>query len=133
MEDAERHLVGQRCPARKRHPPPCPWGPSPALFLLLFLLLSTVPGHGEEPECPLPCDCPPEPPTCTPGVPTILDGCFCCLTCARQRGESCSARMPCDQRIGLYCDQGAGAQAGLGICMGKGVLLGQMHQEPCNF
>nr|XP_060631802.1 CCN family member 3 [Anolis sagrei ordinatus] len=94
----------------------CALRPTPGLFLFLFLLC-TVPSQAEEPNCLLPCDCPPEPPPCPPGVPSILDGCSCCLTCAQQRGQSCSEKMPCDQSAGLYCDRGAGTQAGMGICM----------------
>ncbi|XP_062987397.1 CCN family member 3 [Elgaria multicarinata webbii] len=84
--------------------------------LVFVFLLCMVRGQ-EERRCPLPCDCPVEPPACAPGVPTVLDGCSCCLTCARQRGESCSERLPCDESSALYCDRGAGAEAGLGVCM----------------
>ncbi|KAJ7338087.1 hypothetical protein JRQ81_010647 [Phrynocephalus forsythii] len=92
--------------------------------LLLCALLCAVNGvRGQEEEdarqrrCPLPCDCPAEPPSCAPGVPTVLDGCACCLTCARQRGETCSEMMPCDESSALYCDRGAGTAPGLGVCM----------------
>uniref|UniRef100_A0A8D0E8I4 CCN family member 3 n=1 Tax=Salvator merianae TaxID=96440 RepID=A0A8D0E8I4_SALMN len=90
-----------------------------ASFLLFpGLFLDTVNEvWAQEAECQLPCDCPADPPRCAPGVPTVLDGCSCCLTCARQRGESCSQQMPCDQGSGLYCDRGAGTKPGLGVCM----------------
>ncbi|XP_034981924.2 CCN family member 3 [Zootoca vivipara] len=87
----------------------------PFLFLLL-LLLCKVRGH-EESECRLPCDCPAEPPACAPGVPTVLDGCACCQTCARQRGESCSRLMPCDESSALHCHRDAGSEADLGVCV----------------
>uniref|UniRef100_A0A6J0VJV8 CCN family member 3 n=1 Tax=Pogona vitticeps TaxID=103695 RepID=A0A6J0VJV8_9SAUR len=95
----------------------------PAPLLLFFVLLCTVRGQKEEEKeegqrkCQLPCDCPAEPPRCAPGVPTILDGCSCCLTCARQRGETCSEMMPCEESSALYCDRGAGTAPGLGVCM----------------
>ncbi|XP_065525509.1 LOW QUALITY PROTEIN: CCN family member 3 [Lathamus discolor] len=75
---------------------------------------------GREPACARPCAgrCPAEPPRCAPGVPAVLDGCSCCLVCARQRGESCSALLPCDESSGLYCDRGPEEGGGAaGICM----------------
>ncbi|NXX30211.1 NOV protein, partial [Nicator chloris] len=74
---------------------------------------------GREPACPRSCDgrCPAEPPRCAPGVPAVLDGCSCCLVCARQRGERCSALLPCDESSGLYCDRGPEDAAAAGICM----------------
>lgn len=77
---------------------------------------------GREPACPRPCGgrCPAEPPRCAPGVPAVLDGCSCCLVCARQRGESCSPLLPCDESSGLYCDRGPEDGGGAaGICMGR--------------
>lgn len=50
----------------------------------------------------------------------MLDGCSCCLVCARQRGESCSPLLPCDESSGLYCDRGPEDGGGAaGICMGR--------------
>lgn len=49
----------------------------------------------------------------------MLDGCGCCLVCARQRGESCSPLLPCDESGGLYCDRGPEDGGGTGICMGR--------------
>ncbi|NWH31099.1 NOV protein, partial [Chloropsis hardwickii] len=74
---------------------------------------------GREPACPRSCGgrCPAEPPRCAPGVPAVLDGCSCCLVCARQRGERCSALLPCDESSGLYCDRGPEDGAAAGICM----------------
>ncbi|XP_033925064.1 CCN family member 3 [Melopsittacus undulatus] len=75
---------------------------------------------GRESACARPCAgrCPAEPPRCAPGVPAVLDGCSCCLVCARQRGESCSALLPCDESSGLYCDRGPEDGGGTaGICM----------------
>ncbi|EGW09846.1 Protein NOV-like, partial [Cricetulus griseus] len=66
-------------------------------------------------SCPL--QCPTTPPTCAPGVRSVLDGCSCCLVCARQRGESCSELKPCDQSSGLYCDRSADPSNQTGICM----------------
>ncbi|CAM5088620.1 unnamed protein product, partial [Eretmochelys imbricata] len=84
--------------------------------LLLLLLLCKV--SAQPPPCPAQCggrQCRAAPPRCAPGVPAVLDGCACCLVCARQRGESCSERQPCDQGSGLYCARSAGAARG--ICM----------------
>ncbi|NXE19955.1 NOV protein, partial [Ardeotis kori] len=48
----------------------------------------------------------------------VLDGCSCCLVCARQRGETCSPLLPCDESSGLYCDRGPEDGGGAaGICM----------------
>lgn len=49
----------------------------------------------------------------------MLDGCSCCPVCARQRGESCSPLLPCDESGGLYCDRGPDDSGDTGICMGK--------------
>ncbi|XP_015268505.1 PREDICTED: protein NOV homolog [Gekko japonicus] len=85
-----------------------------AVFFLL--LLRTV--CGQEPRCPPACECPADPPPCAPGVATVLDGCACCLVCARQRGETCSERLPCQESRGLYCERSAvGSAAGPGVCM----------------
>ncbi|KAK9403061.1 protein NOV like [Crotalus adamanteus] len=92
---------------------------APSTFLLLpFFLLLLLPWSLAEvrARCRLPCECPTEPPACTPGVPPVLDGCSCCLTCARQRGENCSEATPCDESAGLFCDREAGREAGLGVC-----------------
>lgn len=93
--------------------------------LTLLLASASLPPlqvRGQERQCGLPCECPAEPPTCAPGVPAVLDGCSCCLTCARQRGETCSEHMPCDETSALYCDRSAGTQARLGVCMGEWAL-----------
>ncbi|NP_001310148.1 CCN family member 3 precursor [Coturnix japonica] len=89
------------------------------LLLLLLLLLRPSEVNGREAPCPRPCGgrCPAEPPRCAPGVPAVLDGCGCCLVCARQRGESCSPLLPCDESGGLYCDRGPEDGGGTGICM----------------
>lgn len=91
------------------------------VLLLLLLLLRPCEVSGREAACPRPCGgrCPAEPPRCAPGVPAVLDGCGCCLVCARQRGESCSPLLPCDESGGLYCDRGPEDGGGAGICMGR--------------
>lgn len=89
----------------------------PALGAALSLQVSC-----REQACARPCGerCPAEPPRCAPGVPAVLDGCSCCLVCARQRGESCSPLLPCDESSGLYCDRGPEDGGGAtGICMGR--------------
>lgn len=53
--------------------------------------------------CQWPCKCR-ERPQCAPGVSSVLDGCGCCKSCARQIGESCNERDVCDPHKGMYCD-----------------------------
>ncbi|XP_053876911.1 CCN family member 3 [Malaclemys terrapin pileata] len=121
----------------------CDWGQRlPSLGLLLLLLLCKV--SGQPPPCPPQCGgrpCPAEPPSCAPGVPAVLDSCACCLVCARQRGESCSERQPCDQGSGLYCDRSAGAGRGICLvlegdnCVFDGVIYqsGETFQPSCKY
>ncbi|KAG5264769.1 hypothetical protein AALO_G00257840 [Alosa alosa] len=54
--------------------------------------------------CKWPCECPEMPPTCSLGVSLLIDGCDCCKTCAKQVGEVCNEKDPCDHHKGLYCD-----------------------------
>ncbi|XP_077023656.1 CCN family member 3 [Tamandua tetradactyla] len=86
---------------------------------LAFLLLHFLGQVAATQRCPSPCPgrCPEAPPSCAPGVPAVLDGCSCCLVCARQRGESCSELEPCEESSGLYCDRSADPRAQTGICM----------------
>lgn len=53
--------------------------------------------------CQWPCKCR-ERPHCAPGVSSVLDGCGCCKSCARQIGEPCNERDVCDPHKGMYCD-----------------------------
>lgn len=53
--------------------------------------------------CQWPCKCR-ERPYCAPGVSSILDGCGCCKSCARQIGQPCNERDICDPHKGMYCD-----------------------------
>lgn len=53
--------------------------------------------------CQWPCKCRPKP-QCAPGVSSVLDGCGCCKSCARQIGEACNERDICDPHKGMYCD-----------------------------
>ncbi|KAG9276181.1 hypothetical protein AMEX_G8471 [Astyanax mexicanus] len=57
------------------------------------------------PRCPAGCRCPEDPAVCAPGVHPVPAECACCRVCARQRGETCSQRAPCDARRGLRCDR----------------------------
>uniref|UniRef100_A0A8C5KBN8 CCN family member 5 n=1 Tax=Jaculus jaculus TaxID=51337 RepID=A0A8C5KBN8_JACJA len=85
-------------------------------------------------QCQTPCVCPWTPPQCPPGVPLALDGCGCCLVCARQLGESCDHRHVCDTMQGLVCQPGAGP-SGLGaVCLlrednGSCEVDGRLYQE----
>lgn len=53
--------------------------------------------------CHWPCKCRAKP-QCAPGVSSVLDGCGCCKSCARQIGETCNERDICDPHKGMYCD-----------------------------
>uniref|UniRef100_A0A8C9FZA4 CCN family member 3 n=1 Tax=Pavo cristatus TaxID=9049 RepID=A0A8C9FZA4_PAVCR len=96
---------------------------------------------GREAACPRPCGgrCPAEPPRCPPGVPAVLDGCGCCLVCARQRGESCSPLLPCDESGGLYCDRGSEDGGGTVLegdnCVFDGMIYrnGETFQPSCKY
>lgn len=69
--------------------------------------------------CDRPCLCPTSAPQCPSGVPLVPDGCRCCPVCARQLGEPCSDRFPCDARRGLRCDDSASFPGGAGECVGE--------------
>lgn len=49
----------------------------------------------------------------------VLDGCGCCRVCAKQLGELCTERDPCDPHKGLFCDFGSPANRKIGVCTGK--------------
>lgn len=53
--------------------------------------------------CQWPCKCWGRP-YCAPGVSSVLDGCGCCKSCARQIGQPCNERDICDPHKGMYCD-----------------------------
>lgn len=66
--------------------------------------------------CQWPCKCP-ERPHCAPGVSSVLDGCGCCKSCARQIGEPCNERDVCDPHKGMYCDFSADQpRFEIGVC-----------------
>ncbi|XP_070758921.1 CCN family member 5-like [Enoplosus armatus] len=92
--------------------------------------------------CIGPCQCPPTTaPRCPAGVPQMLDSCGCCQVCARQEGEACTDRLPCDTRRGLRCDYSASLPGGPGQCVGQNELgcevngrrleEGQVFQPSC--
>ncbi len=70
-------------------------------------------------ECSGQCQCPDEPPQCSPGVSLVLDTCGCCRVCAKQLGELCTERDVCDPHKGLYCDYGSPSNRRIGVCTGK--------------
>lgn len=94
--------------------------------------------------CKWPCECPPTPPVCPPGVSLVTDGCDCCKTCSRQRGENCTEADTCDPHKGLYCDYSrdmpryevgvCGQMSGVG-CVLNGVryVNGQSFQPNCKY
>ncbi|XP_040888972.1 CCN family member 5-like isoform X2 [Toxotes jaculatrix] len=91
--------------------------------------------------CTWPCQCPAAVPRCPVGIPLILDSCGCCKLCARQEGESCTDRLPCDTHRGLQCDYSASFPGGPGQCVGQNELgcelngrrleEGQVFQPSC--
>uniref|UniRef100_A0A671P1Y6 Cellular communication network factor 6 n=1 Tax=Sinocyclocheilus anshuiensis TaxID=1608454 RepID=A0A671P1Y6_9TELE len=82
--------------------------------------------------CSWPCKCGVRPP-CAPGVSSILDGCGCCKTCARQIGESCNERDVCDPHKSMYCDFSKDQpRYEVGVCaymMGVGCDLNGAHYD----
>nr|XP_002192275.1 CCN family member 2 [Taeniopygia guttata] len=87
-----------------------------ALALLLALLSPEAQGQ----ECSGQCQCGTGPgPTCPAGVSLVLDGCGCCRVCAKQLGELCTERDPCDHHKGLFCDFGSPANRRIGVCTAR--------------
>ncbi|XP_038583063.1 cellular communication network factor 6 isoform X4 [Micropterus salmoides] len=82
--------------------------------------------------CQWPCKCRERLP-CAPGVSSVLDGCGCCKTCARQIGESCNERDVCDPHKSMYCDFSADhPRYEVGVCaymMAVGCDLNGAHYE----
>lgn len=87
-------------------------------------MTSTVPATTETytrtQYCKWPCECPKSPPRCAVGISLVTDGCDCCKTCAKQRGESCTEADTCDFHRGLYCDySGDRPRYEIGVCARK--------------
>lgn len=82
--------------------------------------------------CQWPCKCR-ERPLCAPGVSSVLDGCGCCKSCARQIGEPCNERDVCDPHKSMYCDFSADQpRYEVGVCaylMAVGCDLNGAHYE----
>ncbi|XP_056151015.1 cellular communication network factor 6 isoform X2 [Lampris incognitus] len=82
--------------------------------------------------CQWPCKCRAKP-QCAPGVSSVLDGCGCCKSCARQIGEPCNERDVCDPHKGMYCDFSADQpRYEVGVCaylMAVGCDLNGAHYE----
>lgn len=94
--------------------------------LLWFLLLCII----TQVWCQLcigPCQCPPTVLRCPAGVRQMLDSCGCCQVCARQEGEACTDRLPCDTHQGLQCDYSASPPGGPGQCVGRNELGCEMN------
>ncbi|XP_077369391.1 CCN family member 5 [Festucalex cinctus] len=92
--------------------------------------------------CDKPCLCPRLTPQCPPGVPLVADGCRCCMVCARQQGQPCNSKFPCDGRRGLTCDYSASFPGDPGECVAEEDLTcevngisyhdGQSFQPSCD-
>ncbi|KAK1338030.1 hypothetical protein QTO34_001137 [Cnephaeus nilssonii] len=91
-------------------------GPVPFAFVLLIALCSR-PASGQ--DCSGQCQCAGPAPRCPAGVSLVLDGCGCCRVCAKQLGELCTERDPCDPHKGLFCDFGSPANRKIGVCTAK--------------
>ncbi|XP_059556339.1 CCN family member 2 [Myotis daubentonii] len=91
-------------------------GPIPFAFVLLIALCSR-PASGQ--DCSGQCQCAAPAPRCPAGVSLVLDGCGCCRVCAKQLGELCTERDPCDPHKGLFCDFGSPANRKIGVCTAK--------------
>ncbi|XP_051880528.1 CCN family member 2-like [Pristis pectinata] len=72
-------------------------------------------------ECEAPCNCPEKPPVCPAGVSLVTDGCGCCKVCAKQVGEVCSQRQPCDHHKDLFCfkEFRSASSTTSGVCTAK--------------
>uniref|UniRef100_A0A667ZEJ2 Cellular communication network factor 6 n=1 Tax=Myripristis murdjan TaxID=586833 RepID=A0A667ZEJ2_9TELE len=110
---------------------------SPSSFCLCFVLLfvsqiNTVSLHNARQFCQWPCKCGIKP-QCAPGVSSVLDGCGCCKSCARQIGQPCNERDVCDPHKGMYCDFSADQpRYEVGVCaymMAVGCDLNGAHYE----
>nr|AAA73135.1 unnamed [Mus musculus]AAH06783.1 Connective tissue growth factor [Mus musculus] len=90
----------------------------PISLALVLLALCTRPATGQ--DCSAQCQCAAEAaPHCPAGVSLVLDGCGCCRVCAKQLGELCTERDPCDPHKGLFCDFGSPANRKIGVCTAK--------------
>ncbi|XP_036941776.1 cellular communication network factor 6 isoform X2 [Acanthopagrus latus] len=82
--------------------------------------------------CQWPCKCQ-QRPYCAPGVSSVLDGCGCCKSCARQFGQPCNERDICDPHKGMYCDFSADQpRYEVGVCaymMAIGCDLNGVHYK----
>lgn len=98
-------------------PPRCP-GPAARLTASLPSVPPAQEVRGQ--ECSGQCQCGSGPgPSCPAGVSLVLDGCGCCRVCAKQLGELCTERDPCDHHKGLFCDFGSPANRRIGVCTGE--------------
>ncbi|XP_052606594.1 CCN family member 2 [Peromyscus californicus insignis] len=88
-----------------------------SLALVLLLALCSRPAAGQ--DCSAQCQCAEPAPRCPAGVSLVLDGCGCCRVCAKQLGELCTERDPCDPHKGLFCDFGSPANRKIGVCTAK--------------
>ncbi|TRZ24892.1 hypothetical protein HGM15179_002241 [Zosterops borbonicus] len=88
--------------------------------LAAALLLALLSPEAQGQECSGQCQCGAGPgPTCPAGVSLVLDGCGCCRVCAKQLGELCTERDPCDHHKGLFCDFGSPANRRIGVCTAR--------------
>ncbi|XP_062324335.1 cellular communication network factor 6 isoform X1 [Osmerus eperlanus] len=82
--------------------------------------------------CHWPCKCRAKP-QCAPGVSSVLDGCGCCKSCARQVGDACNERDVCDPHKSMYCDFSADKpRFEVGVCaymMAVGCDLNGAHYD----
>ncbi|KAJ6660098.1 hypothetical protein lerEdw1_018024 [Lerista edwardsae] len=101
----------------------------------LLLALSSLEVASQ--DCSGQCQCASAPPECPPGVSLVQDGCGCCRVCAKQLGELCTERDPCDPHKGLFCDFGSPANRKIGVCTvvmnESSLLFAARDGAPCVF
>nr|XP_033811325.1 CCN family member 2-like [Geotrypetes seraphini] len=86
--------------------------------VIVLSLIFLLPCGAEVEECSYPCQCTVQPLNCSAGTSLILDSCGCCKVCARQLGDPCSRRAPCDPHKGLYCDF-SNIDVASGLCLAQ--------------
>ncbi|XP_039972942.1 CCN family member 1 isoform X1 [Xiphias gladius] len=107
-------------------------------ILLLFAVMQVAVVGLVTAGCPVVCVCPAGPPSCSPGVSSVPDGCGCCKVCAAQLNQDCHEGRPCDHHKGLECNYGNDVGRTHGICRAKAEgrsceYNGRIYQNGENF
>ncbi|TRY83201.1 hypothetical protein DNTS_035112 [Danionella cerebrum] len=107
-----------------------------SLVLLSWAVVECI--LGVQGGCPLKCSCPSLPPSCPPGISSVLDPCGCCRVCAKQFNQDCSPSEPCDHIKGLHCHLGLEGDPDRGLCRAEAEgrpceLDGRLYQHGEDF